>query len=83
MISYPLSDDFILLDDGYSPLIRRWRHTITIVPQGQGCLYRDTVEIDAGILTGLVGMFAKAFYRHRQKRWQQLVQQQFAPIRSD
>ena len=83
VISYPRSDDFTLLDDGYSPLIRRWRHTITIVPQRQGCLYCDTVEIDAGILTGVVGMFAQVFYRHRQKRWCQLAQQQFAPIRSN
>lgn len=76
-VSYPQADCFTLLDDGSSPLIRRWRHTITVTPQNGGCLYRDSLEIDAGILTALVGAFARILFRHRQKRWRRLVRNGF------
>lgn len=78
VISYPQSDGcFTLLDDGRSPLIRRWRHTVTVTPQPGGCLYRDTVAIDAGILTGIVGAFAHILFLHRQKRWRRLARNGF------
>ncbi|WP_416190605.1 hypothetical protein [Neisseria sp. CCUG12390] len=76
-ISYPQAGCFTLLDDGHSPLIRRWRHTVTVIPQQSGCLYRDTVEIDAGILTFIVGAFSYILFRHRQKRWRRLVRNGF------
>ena len=51
-------------------LIRRWDHRMTIAQAGAGrCRYRDEVEIDAGTLTPLVWLFARWFYRHRQRRW--------------
>lgn len=63
-----------LRDNGYSRLIRRWDHWITVEPDGDGgTLYRDSVEVDAGFLTPIVGMFAHLFYRHRQRRWRGLA----------
>jgi len=60
-------------DNGHSALIRRWDHLIAIAPEGVGTRYTDTVEIEAGVLTGPVLLFARSFYRHRQMRWRQLV----------
>ena len=56
------------------PLIRRWDHLVRIedLPDGR-CRYRDVVDIEAGPLTAAVWLFAQAFYRHRQRRWQRVA----------
>jgi hypothetical protein len=55
----------------HDPLIRRWDHRIAVVPvAARSCRYTDDVEIDAGVLTVPVWLFAQWFYRHRQRRWQ-------------
>jgi len=65
---------FCLRDDGGGTLVRSWDHLITIHPQSSGaCIYRDTVEINTGVLTPLVWIFAQLFYRWRQHRWRRLV----------
>ena len=79
VISFPETDrGFSLRDNGYSSLIRRWDHTITILPTAAGVLYRDTVVISAGLLTPMVWLFAYVFFRHRQRRWQRLAASGFA-----
>lgn len=63
-----------LRDNGSSALIETWDHWITIEPDGNGeTLYRDTVEVKAGLLTPFVWAFAQTFYRHRQRRWRKLA----------
>ena len=63
-----------LRDNGYSALIDKWDHWITITPDaGGGTLYSDDVEISAGIMTPLIWAFAQVFYRHRQRRWRGLA----------
>jgi hypothetical protein len=37
------------------------------------CRYSDEIEIDAGLLTPLVWLFARVFYGHRQRRWQKVA----------
>jgi hypothetical protein len=56
------------------PLVRHWEHLISLnyAPDGS-CLYRDQVEVHAGILTPLVWLFAQCLYRHRHKRWQRVA----------
>lgn len=55
-------------------LVRTWNHDITVVAAGdRQCVYRDRIEIDAGIFTPVVGMFARWFYRMRQRRWRALA----------
>jgi hypothetical protein len=45
-------------------------HVISIKPLDESrSLYRDTIEIDASILTFLVWAWANWLYRHRQRRW--------------
>lgn len=72
---------FIMIDRGYSALIRKWHHTITIEPLSKKeSTYKDEVEIEAGLITSLIWIFAHIFYRHRQKRWIELCAKNFSPI---
>ncbi|KQN26025.1 hypothetical protein ASE86_07615 [Sphingomonas sp. Leaf33] len=72
-----------LRDNGHGSLVRRWDHVITIEPiDAQRCRYTDEVEVSAGVLTPFVAGFAHMFYRHRQRRWRQLVASDFAPLSS-
>lgn len=74
VISYPESPNyFSIRDNGHSVLVKKWDHRITINPMGTGTLYRDHVTIEAGVFTVFVWAFAQLFYRHRQRRWRQLV----------
>ena len=51
-------------------LLKKWDHTITVVAaDSSSCVYRDRVEIDAGVFTAPVVLYAKWFYRMRQRRW--------------
>jgi len=64
-----------LRDNGYSVLIERWDHWITVEPDGADTTrYTDEVEIRAGALTPFIWAFAQVFYRHRQRRWRLLAQ---------
>jgi ligand-binding SRPBCC domain-containing protein len=63
-----------LRDNGHSALISTWDHWITVEPDGKGgTLYRDEVEVKAGLLTPFIWLFAQIFYRHRQRRWRALA----------
>jgi len=74
VISYPeTAEGFSVQDNGHSMLIKKWDHRITIQPSGNGTLYRDHVTIEAGVFTFFVWVFAHIFFRHRQRRWRQLV----------
>jgi len=55
-------------------LVRRWDHLISLKADRNGrTLYRDAIEIDAGVLTILVWAWAHGFYRHRQRRWRAIA----------
>jgi hypothetical protein len=78
VVSFPEhAGGFCLRDNGYSPLISRWDHVITIEPAAGATLYRDRVAIEAGLLTPVIWLFAQVFYRHRQRRWRELVRRNF------
>jgi hypothetical protein len=65
-------------DNGYSKLIKKWDHNIYLKGVGENkTLYTDTIDINAGILTIFIAMFAKIFYRWRQKRWRRLINNHF------
>ena len=61
-------------DNGHGQLVRVWDHWITLqaLPDGR-TKYTDLVEVQAGILTPFIWAFAFVFYRHRQRRWHQLL----------
>ena len=74
-------DRYLLRDDGHGDLASRWDHLITIRSVSAGrCLYMDEIEVRAGLLTPFVAAFAWISYRHRQRRWRQLVASDFAPL---
>ena len=63
-----------LRDNGYSGLIAKWDHWITVKPDADGGThYSDDVEISAGISTPFIWAFAQIFYWHRQRRWRGLA----------
>jgi hypothetical protein len=56
-----------------------WNHTIRFHPLENGQLhYTDEIEIQAGLLTGIIWVFAHLFYRHRQRRWKKLLRSKMA-----
>lgn len=69
---------FTLRDNGSGDLAKTWDHVITLqeLPDG-ATMYRDRVEVRAGLLTPVVWLFAQVFYRHRQRRWRRLVARGF------
>ena len=55
-------------------LLRRWNHDIIVVATDDSrCNYRDRIDIDAGIFTPAVVLYARWFYRTRQRRWRTLA----------
>lgn len=63
-----------LRDDGYSALISKWDHWISVEPDmDSGTRYTDEVEVSAGVMTPLIWAFAQTFYGHRQRRWRGLA----------
>jgi len=66
-------DTWSLRDNGHGMLIKVWDHMIEVRPHARGSFYIDRISVDAGVLTPFVAIFARLFYRHRQKRWRRLV----------
>lgn len=65
-------------DNGYSKLIKKWDHNIYLKNIGENkTLYADTIDINAGLFTIFIVLFAHLFYRWRQKRWSQLILNKF------
>ncbi len=63
-----------LRDEGYSALISKWDHWITVAPDKDGgTRYHDEVDVSAGALTPFIWAFAQIFYWHRQRRWRGLA----------
>jgi len=60
----------ILRSEEKGGLVKRWNHQIFVTPIDQfHCTYRDRIEISAGIVTPFIGLYARWFYRMRQRRW--------------
>lgn len=58
----------------FGGLLKSWNHDIEVVPVDDvSCRYLDRIEIDAGIVTPLVIVYARWFYRMRQRRWRALA----------
>ena len=58
----------------FGGLITTWNHDIEVVPiDAVTCRYRDWIEIDAGIMTPVISLYARWFYRMRQRRWRALA----------
>lgn len=63
-----------IISNEHGKFIKVWNHTIRLKPIDDHAIdYTDEVEIEAGILTLPVWLFAHLFYRHRQKKWKKLL----------
>ncbi len=63
-----------ILSNERGGLIRTWNHWIKIDRSADGnALYMDRIEIEAGMMTLPVWLFANLFYRYRQMRWRKLL----------
>ncbi|WP_179380119.1 hypothetical protein [Jannaschia marina] len=51
----------------HNPQVRRWDHTLTVEPEGDGALWRDLVVLDAGWQTPLTARFCRHVYGHRHR----------------
>lgn len=57
-------------------LVKQWNHDIVVTPISPSeCKYRDRIDIDAGFLTPVVVIYARWFYRMRQRRWRSLAKE--------
>ena len=55
-------------------ILRRWDHDIVVTGGDRGqCHYQDRIELDAGAFTPVVALYARWFYRARQRRWRALA----------
>lgn len=60
----------------HGSLTKIWNHTIRVEGLSETTVhYTDEIEIRAGILTIIVWAFAHFFYRHRQRKWRKLLQE--------
>ncbi len=58
-------------------LTRTWNHYLHVEKiDDRTVRYTDQIDIEAGVLTIFIWMFAHAFYRHRQRRWRILLNAQ-------
>ncbi|OBK92700.1 hypothetical protein A5645_23290 [Mycobacterium asiaticum] len=65
----------------YGGLLKAWNHTLHVEPiDAHSCRYSDTVDIDAGRMTGVVVAVAHGIYRYRQRRWRKLVRRHMSPV---
>jgi hypothetical protein len=57
-------------------LVKRWDHDIIVTQVSpETCSYHDRIDIDAGVVTPVVVLYAKYFYRIRQRRWRALARE--------
>jgi ligand-binding SRPBCC domain-containing protein len=58
----------------FGGVITTWNHDIEVTPiDAASCRYCDRIEIHAGILTSAIVVYARWFYRMRQRRWRALA----------
>lgn len=72
---------YVVRDNGHSASIKRWDHRLTMQARPDGRTdYSDVLDIQAGLTTPFVWLFAQAFYRHRQKRLRALAARGFVDL---
>jgi hypothetical protein len=66
----------VLSSREHGGLITVWNHDIEVTAIDElSCRYRDRVEIEAGLLTPIIVLYAHWFYLMRQRRWRALARE--------
>jgi hypothetical protein len=67
-----------LHDNGSGGLCKKWDHWLSAEETANGkTRYTDRIDIEAGLLTPLVWLFARILFGWRQRRWGRLVRYDF------
>jgi hypothetical protein len=65
-------------DNGSGGLCKKWDHWLTAEEAAGGkTRYTDRIDIEAGLLTPVVWLFARVLFRWRHRRWRRLVRHGF------
>lgn len=59
--------DRVVQSREHNDAIRRWDHTLSIQPSASGCVWRDTVVLDAGRWTFVTARFCRFVYMRRHR----------------
>lgn len=71
----------VMQTEEFSTLVRSWKHTMIVLPVGdERCSYTDIIEIGAGPRNPFVWWWARKFYRHRHRRWLELLREVNAQV---
>ncbi len=63
-----------ILSREHNKIVKIWNHLIKMDSTGtEKTTYTDEVEIYAGIFTYITALWSISFYRHRQRKWQQIA----------
>lgn len=66
--------DGVIHSQEHNRYVPVWNHTIRLNEiDSDRTHYTDTVEIEAGWKTPFVGLWARLFYRHRQRKWRRIL----------
>lgn len=86
-IEFPTHDDEItnvqiVRDNGYGKLIAKWDHWIFVEKvDANKTRYTDRIDIDAGILTPAIWLYAFILFAWRQSKWKKQIQRNFVDIK--
>ena len=76
-------NSFLMRDNGSSRLCKKWDHKMRFKEAEEGVNYSDSADIGAGVLTPIVWLFALCFYKHRQRRWKRIANNEFKALSVD
>lgn len=65
------SKNNVIQSEEWDNFAKVWNHKISVKKLGNASIhYEDEIMIYGGFLTGFLSLWARSFYKHRQKRWQ-------------
>ena len=73
---------WVMSSEEHGGPVRSWQHDLRVTPiDDERCRYEDVLTSDAGRMTAVTCVVARAFYRYRHRRWRLLVAAQPAALR--
>lgn len=67
-------DEFEIYTNERGGPVHVWNHRLTFEPLGPDrCRYTDAIEIEDGARGLITGLFVRAMFRHRHRRWRTLA----------
>jgi hypothetical protein len=68
------NESFELKSEEGGGMVQKWNHDISVIKRTESsCQYTDEIDIDAGLFTLVIWLYAHVFYRYRQARWRRMA----------